>query len=188
MLEADDDGDEFFPRLIVGKDLERHFQLQDALVEFAKLFQAEEENGRAIAIIGAAFLDLQLEHILLTFLVDDEKETSILLKPDQPLGTFGNRIRATYCLGLINALVRDDLRLVARIRNQFAHNLYASFEDDQIKSWCGSLKWHREAYMIPPPGVSSRDLFHVGVHQLAAHLGGIVSIARSEKRQVRTHS
>jgi hypothetical protein len=36
--------------------------------------------------------------------------------------------------------------------------------------------------MQPPAGASSRDLFHVGVHQLVGYLDGYVSIVRSEKR------
>lgn len=183
--DAEDAG--FAPILIAGKDLERHFQLEDALLEFSKLFRHEEENGRVIAIVGAAFLDMQLVHILVNFLVDDEKEVERLLQYDQPLGTYGNRIGIAYCLGLIGKMVRDDLRLVGKIRNQFAHNLYASFADAKVKSWCEALKWHRAAYMAPPVDASPRELFHVGVNQLACHLSGIVSIARLEKRLVRAY-
>ncbi len=178
MGEADQDGGgEYDPFWITGKDLERHFALEDALLEFSRLFKHEEKNDRGLVIVGAAFLDTLLEHILINFLVDDPKEVSELLRYDQPLGSYGNRTRAAYCFGLINKTVRDDLRLVGKIRNRFAHDLYASFEDQQIADWCLALKWHRTAYMTPPPGVSARDLFHVGVNQLVCHLNGIVSIA-----------
>lgn len=179
----DSNGNEFQPTLIVGKDLGRHFKLQDALLEYSKLFRCEEQNDRALVIVGAAFLDTLLANILITFLIDDEKEVEKLLQYDQPLGTYGNRIGATYCLGLIGKAVRDDLRLVGKIRNQFAHDLYASFQDQKIQSWCSSLKWHRGAYMRPPTDASVRELFYVGVHQLVGHLDGVVSIARYQKRQ-----
>lgn len=87
-----------------------------------------------------------------------------------------------YCLGLLRETVRNDLRLVGKIRNKFAHDLSASFAEDPIRSWCNSLRWHRKVYMEPPTGVSARDLFHVGVNQLVGHLNGYVSIARGEKR------
>jgi DNA-binding MltR family transcriptional regulator len=176
---------EYDPSWITGKDLDRHFALEDALFEFSRLFKHEEKedkNDRALVIVGAAFLDTLLEHILVSFLVDDPKEVDELMRYDQPLGTYGNRIRAAYCLGLINKTIRDDLRIVGKVRNRFAHDLYASFEDQQISSWCAALNWHRTAYMEPPPGSSERDLFHVGVNQLVCHLGGVVSIARGEKR------
>jgi hypothetical protein len=69
----------------------------------------------------------------------------------------------------------DDLRLVGKIRNRFAHDLSASFADRQISSWCEALRWHRETYMTPPPGASARDLLHVGVNRMASYLHGYVA-------------
>ena len=183
-------GDEnsFNPPLISGKALERYFELNDALSEFSKLFNSNEKNDRAIAIVGATFLDILLEHTLRAFLVDDEKEVDKLLQPDQPLGTFSGKITMVYCLGLIYRPVRDDLNLIRRIRNEFAHNLYASFEDEKIKAWCSSLKWHRIAYVANPPSdATARDLFQVGANQLVCYLNGVVSIARTQKRQISKH-
>ncbi len=54
--------------LLKGKALERHFDLNKALFEFHKLFTYDDPNDRAIVIIGAAFLDTLLEHIILAFL------------------------------------------------------------------------------------------------------------------------
>jgi hypothetical protein len=176
--------DEEDPSFITGPALERHFELQSALLEFANLFR-DEANDRALAIVGATFLDTQLEHVARAFLVEDASEVDKLLSYDQPLGTFGNRIRTAYCLGLISKTIRDDLRLVAKIRNRFAHDLVCSFDSDPIRSWAIELKWHRKAYMTPPPGVSPRDLFNVGVNQLVGHLDGLISLARLDKRRNR---
>ena len=172
---------EYDPTWITGKDLERHFALEDALLEFSHLFKHEEKNDRGLVIVGAAFLDTLLEDILINFLVDDPKEVAELLQYDQPLGTYGSRTRAAYCFGLIGKSIRDDLRLVGRIRNKFAHELSATFDDQQIAAWCVGLKWHRIAYVTPPPDASARDLFHVGVNQLVCHLNGIVSVARGKR-------
>jgi hypothetical protein len=171
--------------LITGKALERHFELNDALREFSRLFQ-NEKNERAAAIVGGAFLDTLLEHILLNFLAEDDKEVRRLLQPEQPLGTYGSRVSMVYSLGLIGKIVRDDLRLVGRIRNRFAHDLHASFEDERICSWCRSVKWHEiSMFMKAPEGAAAGDIFQVGVNQLIAHLNGIVSIARMQKRKIR---
>jgi hypothetical protein len=170
--------------IIKGKALERYFALNDALLEFTLLFR-DEDNERAAAIVGAAFLDTLLENILTNYFVDDEKEIRNLLKTDRPIGTYGSRTSVAYCLGLIGAIVRDDLRLVGKIRNRFAHDLHASFNDDPIRSWCLSLRWHAISFMSPPQGASPSQIFEVGVNQLVTHLNGIVSIARMEKRHVR---
>jgi hypothetical protein len=178
-----DDPNEWGRYFITGKALERHFKLEDALSEFTRLFSHRDGNDRALAVVGGAFLELLLENILVTFLVDDEKEVGALL--NRSLATYANRVQACYCLGLIDAMVRDDLAAVGKIRNRFAHDLYASFGDQQIRSWCSGLQWHRKAFMIPPPDASERDLFYVGVNQLVCHLNGMVSIARGEKRVAR---
>lgn len=185
---TNDNDEDFDPCLITGRELEKHFELQDALLEFSRLFQYDEKNDRAIAIVGAAFLDTLLDHIVVNFLVDDEKEVKKLLQFDRPLGTYGSRITMAYCLGLIGKTIRDDLRLVGKIRNKFAHDLYASFDDEQIQSWCKSLRWHRLAIFIePPPEATARDFFQVGVNQLVAHTHGLISVAKLEKRRIQSY-
>lgn len=45
------------PHIIAGMDLQRHWQRQDALLEFHKLFSERATiDERAIAIVGAAFI------------------------------------------------------------------------------------------------------------------------------------
>jgi DNA-binding MltR family transcriptional regulator len=155
------------------------------LFEFAKLFDYSEASDRAVAIVGPAFLDTLLSEAVTNFLVEDEKEVNSLLQPDRPLGTYGSRITACYCLGLIGEIVKSDLRIVGKIRNRFAHDLRATFSDPQIQNWCRALRWHREFFAEPPADATDRDLFQVGVNQLVSHLSGIVGIARGEKRAKR---
>jgi DNA-binding MltR family transcriptional regulator len=57
-----------------------------------------------------------------------------MMQLNQPLGDFSNKIKMCYCLGLIDKIIRDDLNLIRKIRNEFTHDLYASFESDKIKS------------------------------------------------------
>lgn len=172
--------------IIAGTDLERYRALQSMLIEFHTLFnEATPVNERAIAIVGASYLDTLLEHTLINLLVDDEKEVRQLLRPDGALGTYGNRTTAAYCLGLIGEVVRNDLRTVGKIRNRFAHQLDASFDKEPVTSWCRALKWHEVSMMMKAPdGATARELFQVGVNQLICHLNGLVGVARLERRQV----
>lgn len=167
------------PYFITGEALDRHFKLNELLLEFHDLFNHGEKNERAIAIVGATFLETLLEHILWAFLIDDQNEVKKLLRSK----SFNRYIMMAYCLGLINKPVRDDLDLVRQIRNEFAHTLNVSFEDKTIKSWCASLKWHQITHVADPlDNATAQELFQVGVNQLIAHLGGVVSIARGKKR------
>lgn len=171
--------------LIKGKALKRYFELHDALAKFHDLFIYNEGDDRAIVIIGGSFLDIIMEHLLLAFLPEDDTEVERLVQFDQPIGTYGNKVRMAYCLGLIEKIIKDDLKLIGKIRNRFAHDLYASFKDQDIKSWCLELKWHKISMMVEPPeDATVRDIYQVGVNQLITYLNGAVSIARNGKRQI----
>lgn len=169
--------------LLTGKAAERYFDYYQASVEFDQLFNAENPDARAIAILGATFLEMALEHILYAFLPEDDSEVSALFEPNQPLANFSSKIRLCYCLGLIDKLIKDDLNHVRKIRNRFAHELKVSFEDEPVRSWSRSLKFHQTTMIRDvPENVTALQIFQVGVNQLIAHLSGCIGIARDEKR------
>src|SRR5262249_30800625 len=83
----------------------------------------------------------QLYQILTEFLVDDPNEVQLLLDTEQPLGSFGARIRAAYCLGLITRDAFERLGIIKSIRNRFAHRLHGlSFDDKEIQIDCDKLR------------------------------------------------
>jgi DNA-binding MltR family transcriptional regulator len=164
------------------REAKRYSELNAMLFEFARLFDYKESNDRAVAIVGPAFLDTLLTEMLVNFLLDDEKEVSKLLEPEGPLGTLGAKVTACYCLGLIGKVVKTDLRLVAKIRNRFAHDLRADFSAPRIADWCKALRWHKQLFPETPADATNRDLFQVGVNQLVSHLSGLVGLARTRKR------
>lgn len=171
--------------ILSGKAAERYFNLHDALAEFHELFTEEGKDERAIAIIGGTFLEMLLEHILYAFLPEDDKEVEKLMQFNGVLGNFSNKISMAYCLGLIDKIIKDDLNLIRKVRNEFAHDLYASFESGKITSWCKQLKWHKEMLTPDPPSdATTRDYFQVGVNTLISHLHGCIGIARTQKRTI----
>lgn len=102
-----------------------------------------------------------------------------------PLSNFGGKISMCYSLGLMEKIIIDDLHLVRKIRNAFAHQLYANFKRDDIIKLCQSLKWHKLVYVANPPNeATAKQLFHVGVNQVISYLSGAVSLARGSKRQI----
>jgi len=174
--------------VLEGKAAERYFDLNDALREFHNLFVYESKDGRTIAVLGGTFLEMILEHILYAFFPEDDKEVGEMMQFNQSLGNFSNKIKMCYCLGLIDKIIKDDLNLVRKIRNEFAHDLYASFESDKIKNWCLQLKWHKILVTQHPPlDATPKDYFQVGVNSLIMHLNGCVSLARGEKRSIKNN-
>ena len=165
-------------------EAKRYFSSLARLSDFSDQFPYDSESDRAVAIVGPAQLDAMLHDILSSFFIADTKEVEKLLQPNGALGAFGNRITACYVLGLTNDVVTRDLRLVAKIRNRFAHEVSVGFEDSKIKDWVRELRWHHEAIMrAPPPDATTRDVFQVGVHTLVSHLSGLIGIARYSKRE-----
>lgn len=172
--------------LISGEELKKYFELRERLFDFTQLFHYDKGDDRTIVIIGASFVDFVLEQVLRAFLPTNDPDVERLLMPDQPLGTFGARVKLLYSLGFLDKTVMEDLKLIGKIRNKFAHDLYASFDNDQIKSWCRGLKWHTFAILREPPvDATMRDYYQVGVNLIVSYLDGMVSMARSEKRRIR---
>jgi DNA-binding MltR family transcriptional regulator len=100
-----------------------------------------DSPDRVIAVIGAAYLDSMLDRLLTAAFIQCTEDVERMLRPDGPLGSNGSRYQLCYCLGLITREQRDDLKIVAKIRNAFAHNFRpATFETDPIRGYCASLK------------------------------------------------
>ncbi|SRR6266852_189559 len=111
----------------------------EVLAEMDREFH--DSTDRVIAVVGAAYLDSMLDRLLRAVFIDAPKDVERLLRPDSALGSNGARYQIAYCLGLITVDQRDDMKTVARIRNEFAHNFKeASFSDSPVREYCSALK------------------------------------------------
>jgi DNA-binding MltR family transcriptional regulator len=144
-----------------------------------------ELNGgseRAAAIFGAAILDELLRQVLVAFMISDYKETKELTCDAGALGTFSSRIRAAYCLGLLTAEERNDLHLIRRIRNPFAHRVRApSFEEGQIRDLSLNLSFGKR-FLNQDQRNSPRDCFQTTTSALAYSLSVRALQVRREQR------
>lgn len=142
------------------------------------------KNDRATAILGAAFLEAHLGQLLESFFVENCNREASLLQPARPLGTFGARVDAAYCLGLISDMEYHDLRLIVQIQHRFANQVYgAAFTDDGIRDKCFQLRLPRE---MQTPGETRvpRQLFIFATAMLTQHL--IWRTAQAEQNRRRT--
>ncbi len=102
------------------------------------------QSDRIVAVVGGAYLDSLLDSLLRAVFIDSEKEADGLLRPDAPLGSNGSRYQLAYCLGLIRIDQRDDLKIIAKIRNLFAHDFKAlTFDTAPARDHCGKLQQPR---------------------------------------------
>lgn len=100
----------------------------------------ERGSDRAVAVVCLAIVENRLTDLLKAAMRKDEKTQEELFNPSGPIGSLGTKIKLAYMLGLIHADVYSDLRLVTKIRNEFAHSVrITSFDEPSIKRRISSL-------------------------------------------------
>jgi len=149
----------------------------------------QQESPRAAVIISGAFLDSLLGDLLASFMVDNKIVVNELLgtenNPDKPLGFFGPRIKTAYCLGLISEIEFEDLKLINKIRNKFAHKMHGfSFEQKEIVDLCNKLKYpkHFEKVLIYQDFSSPESKYEFTVSMLLNQLGVQILSVQRERR------
>lgn len=149
------------------------------------LEELQQETHRGAALVGAAFLDAWLEEALTNFLVPDPQEVGRLMRG--ALGSFGARIDAAYCLGLLSAGDVADLREIQQIRNDFAHELHGlSFDSPGVQERCARLhgigSLGLEVPLLPPS--VARNRFIVAVVVLANRIAMTALAAKHHQRTI----
>lgn len=160
--------------------MNKYQEFQD-LVSFQNAFDYNHDNDREIVIVGCAYIENLIKSTLAESLKQDTKEINLML--DEGSGAMPGlvqRSRMLYLMGVFPKVIFEDIKLVARIRNHFAHNVAAAFMDEFVIKSVHKLKWHIEAGLgrLPPPDATVRDIYQVGVNQLVCHLNGLPSFAR----------
>ncbi|GAB4535934.1 MAG: hypothetical protein Fur0018_26440 [Anaerolineales bacterium] len=143
----------------------------------------QSRSDRASAIVGAAFLDGHLGHLLRSFFIDDSEAAETLLGVERPLESFGSRIRLCYVLGLISEDEYQDLQVILNVRNIFANEMRGvSFDDAEIKALCRSLRMP-DRVMLPAEDRSARNLFVFATALLAQTIMLRAADADAHRRQ-----
>jgi len=133
---------------ITGEDarqriLKTHPHLKDFL---PLLDQLNEESERGAVVLSCSFIEDQLRNIIQSFLVDGEEAQKLVEGFNAPLGTFSARATAAYAMGLISKSEHDEIDILRKVRNAFAHNFKATFEDQRTKDLCKNLKFSAQDY------------------------------------------
>lgn len=114
-------------------------------LDYMKELQKETPRG-AVIISGVVLGDL-LGKTLENYLTDHKDVKKLLYGGvSAPLGTFYARILMAFGLRLIDEKEYANLQVIRRIRNHFAHNIQASFDDARVKDLCQLL----DATGVPP--------------------------------------
>jgi hypothetical protein len=105
------------------------------------------ESDRAVAIVGAAWVEEALSDAVRPFLHAHDKSQERLFSGNAPLSTFSAKIDLARLLGIITDQIWSDLHSIRDIRNTFAHHIAhktdhtkLTFATDSIKDKSLNLK------------------------------------------------
>jgi mannitol operon repressor len=112
------------------------------LKEFTRLLDvAREESDRGAVLVHCSMLDELLKRTIEARLIIHSDVAKLTDGFNAPLGTFSSRILSALALGIISTREYDELELLRKIRNLFAHSIEASFRDQAITSRCKALTY-----------------------------------------------
>lgn len=147
------------------------FSVKDLNSSFEEIFK---QSDRAVAIVSGSVLETILQLMLKKFLISDKHLEKLLFNGFAPLSTFRAKIDTAFYLGLLNEQEHHDLKIIKRIRNEFAHNIGAiNFKSHKIADRCNELELLVSS--SPPPPVlkqldNPRVAFQMNVTMLASIL------------------
>jgi DNA-binding MltR family transcriptional regulator len=119
--------------------------------------EIDAQTDRGAAIIAAAILDDFLSDLIKKRLVLTPKIEQRIFNFDTGglASEYTQKIDLAFSIGLFNQKIFEDLRLIGKIRNRFAHKIDPiTFSDPEIAAWCQTLhnkgigKTPRDKYLI----------------------------------------
>lgn len=133
----------------------------------------DSESDRAVAIIGAAYVDLVLfEAITRQLERPDPEIINTLFGDGAPLQAFGARIQLGYVMAIYGKGVLQDLRTVKEIRNAFAHCAESlDFGNADVARLAGGPNFPARVQFVGRPKPSTpRELYVTAVELLTDNL------------------
>jgi hypothetical protein len=125
---------------------------KDSLAEVLAIHaELQQQTDRGAALIAAAILEEELTEALHARLILTPRISQRLFSLERlgAISDFGTKIDVAFAVGLIRTAAFDDLHLIRRIRNHFAHKKEPlRFDTPQIAEWCNTLNGKGDA-IIP---------------------------------------
>ena len=122
----------------------RHRQLAILTEAIPAFKELDEADPRTCAVVGLAFVENNLALCLLNRFVaiDAAYQRNIFDEPSAPLSNFSAKIEMGYLLNVFGTKAKEDLKLLNRIRNRFAHYLEVrDFDHPEVAGMCDQLQY-----------------------------------------------
>jgi hypothetical protein len=113
----------------------------------------KQDDDLVCALVAGAFLEKAITSLLSQFFFKGSRTAKELLAEYGFLGQFVRCAKLAYCLGLISKGACENLRIIANIRNAFAHShTPVHFTDGDVSAKCMCLILPRLAQPVPERG------------------------------------
>ena len=107
----------------------------------AAIDQLEHDSDRAVGVLAASLVEMQLTSAIMYRLAKHDKITEKLFRDGGAIGSFSTKIDLGHLLNLFTADAYADLSIMKNIRNDFAHKPeMLSFSTKSIKDRCFNFK------------------------------------------------
>jgi DNA-binding MltR family transcriptional regulator len=132
-------------------------ELWDNIPRVNSLYQ---NSDTICVILGASFIDRCLADAIVVYMPTKDKDfikNELLDSGNGVLDTYASRNKIAYALKIIDKQYYEDISLIGKIRNRFAHHhIELSFNDTEVISFCNRLTlWEKR---FPPYQVSEFKL------------------------------
>ncbi len=98
------------------------------------------DSDLACVLIGTSYLSELLGSAIRTSLRKGNTTENLLNPGRGVLGSFKSRVDLAYCLKIIEKKDREDLDIIGKIRNSFAHrHLSFDFSNKEVENECNNL-------------------------------------------------
>jgi len=163
-------------------------EMEESRSAFRQMMESlkRETSDRAIAIVGAAYLDDRLAQTIRAFFIKRDKPTKELLSTHGALGSFGARIQIAFCLGLLDEDEYHDFGVIQKIRNAFAHQVAdLTFDELNIAQQCDLLRLLKHSSSTALyQSYSRRERYIMTVANSIASLATVEFHATNDRRTV----
>ncbi len=142
-----------------------------------------KESSLAAVLIGVNFLDQCLGSLLSHHFIKGSTSEALLDPNNGILGTFGSRMKLSYCLGIISKNDYNELQIMAETRNIFAHShATVNFKTPAIVDLCDRLSY-LEKLKLAKSNYGPRSKFDITVALMAQRLVVLALSAKKKQKQ-----
>jgi len=142
----------------------------DSAEEFERYWaEVNSGNDRSACLVSTTAIGHIIVELMQKYFIELTKDEhdKLFFERNSTLGTFAQRIDIAFALGFISRSERDDLNIIRRIRNAFAHSVAnISFDNKLVADECRKLKNYKNPNPDGKAVTKPRDIYMETLHTI----------------------